>query len=198
MCARTASLRHVIGDFVADLVVGTDNSDTNPGRVYVVYGRNGTAFPSVVPAATLNGTNGLVINGINDIPADNAGRSVASGHDVNGDGLGDIAIGAIGGDPENRAGAGQVHVVFGSAAFPAELNLSTLNGSNGFTINGDAPSDQLGDGVTIEGDLNGDGLFDVVAGAAFSEAAFWSLPAEVCHRRPMRLLTRYSADQRAR
>lgn len=52
--------------------------------------------------------------------------------DVDGDGFGDVIIGARGADP-NGAESGASYVVFGKAAgFAANLNLSTLDGSNGF------------------------------------------------------------------
>jgi hypothetical protein len=69
-------------------------------------------------------------------------RSVSSAGDVNGDGFDDLIIGANGADPNGISYAGQSYVVFGSnSGFGAGLNLSTLNGSNGFAINGIAAND---------------------------------------------------------
>jgi Ca2+-binding RTX toxin-like protein len=57
-------------------------------------------------------------------------------------------------------------VVFGSnSGFSASLNLSTLNGSNGFAINGIAQLDQSGKSVSSAGDVNGDGFDDLIIGA---------------------------------
>jgi Ca2+-binding RTX toxin-like protein len=56
--------------------------------------------------------------------------------------------------------------VFGSnSGFGAGLNLSTLNGSNGFAINGIAAGDQSGSSVSSAGDVNGDGFDDLIIGA---------------------------------
>jgi hypothetical protein len=62
---------------------------------------------------------------------------VSAAGDVNGDGFGDLIIGAPA--PIRTARSGASYVVFGKAGgFAASLNLSTLDGSNGFQINGEA------------------------------------------------------------
>jgi Ca2+-binding RTX toxin-like protein len=56
--------------------------------------------------------------------------------------------------------------VFGSnSGFSADLNLSDLNGSNGFAINGIAERDFSGWSVSSAGDVNGDGFDDLIIGA---------------------------------
>ena len=88
----------------------------------------------------LNGSNGFAINGI--AADDRSGRSVSSAGDVNGDGFDDLIIGARSADPNGISRAGQSYVVFGSnSGFGAGLNLSELNGSNGFALNGIAAFD---------------------------------------------------------
>ena len=49
--------------------------------------------------------------------------------------------------------------------FGPTFNLSTLNGSNGFAINGTAASDSSGSSVSSAGDVNGDGIDDLIIGA---------------------------------
>ncbi len=48
------------------------------------------------------------------------------------------------------------------AQFDSTLELSDLNGVNGFTINGVAASDQSGISVSAAGDINGDGIDDLI------------------------------------
>src|SRR5437762_712860 len=57
-------------------------------------------------------------------------------------------------------------MVFGKAGgFAASLNLSTLDGSNGFRLDGVAPRDYSGISVASAGDVNGDGFADMIVGA---------------------------------
>ena len=66
---------------------------------------------------------------------------MASAGDVNGDGFDDLIVGAP--RPIRRQLSGASYVVFGKAAgFAASLDLSTLDGSNGFKISGEAADDQ--------------------------------------------------------
>ena len=115
----------------------------------------------------LNGSNGFAINGIAAL--DLSGSSVSSAGDVNGDGIDDLIIGAIWAEP-NGINSGQSYVVFGSnSGFGAGLDLSTLNGSNGFAINGIAANDGSGWSVSSAGDVNGDGFDDLIIGARFAD-----------------------------
>ena len=114
----------------------------------------------------MDGTNGFVINGI-DASAE-TGFSVSNAGDVNGDGLDDILIGAPSADRNGNNEAGEAYVIFGSdAVFTEPFDLSSLDGTNGFVINGIDASAGAGRSVSNAGDVNGDGLDDIIVGAPF-------------------------------
>jgi FG-GAP repeat len=55
--------------------------------------------------------------------------------------------------------------------FPVVLNLTNLNGQNGFKLNGETSGDQSGYSVSTAGDINGDGFDDLLIGA-FGQASY--------------------------
>ena len=159
------------GDGIDDLIIGASGADPNgldfAGESYVVFGRN-QGFTASLDLAALDGRNGFVINGINE--RDISGGSVSSAGDVNGDGFDDLIIGAGSADPNGTSGAGESYVVFGhDQGFAPNLNLSTLNGRNGFVINGVDAGDISGGSVSGAGDINGDGLDDLIIGAPVAD-----------------------------
>lgn len=151
----------VNGDGLADVIVGAryadPGGDSYAGETYVVFGRPGGG---VVDLATL-GSGGFRIDGID--PGDESGISVSGAGDVNGDGLADLIVGADGGDPGGDSSAGEVYVVFGKSD-GATIDLASL-GARGFRIEGIDPNDRAGASVSGAGDVNGDGLSDLVVGA---------------------------------
>ncbi len=72
-------------------------------------------------------------------------------------------------DPGSIPGAGEVYVIFGRVSYTKTLELSDLDGTNGFTINGAALSDYVGMSVSSAGDINGDGNPDVIIGAEHAD-----------------------------
>ncbi|CAC9648955.1 Flagellar hook-length control protein FliK [uncultured Gammaproteobacteria bacterium] len=100
-----------------------------------------------------------------------SGYSVSSAGDVNGDGLDDLIVGAYGADPSGKSYAGKSYVVFGKANSSA-INLSAIadasNPTGGFVINGETRHDSSGHSVSSAGDVNGDGLDDLIVGAPFA------------------------------
>ena len=76
-----------------------------------------------------------------------------------------MIIGALGADP-NGSSSGESYVVFGgsSVASGGSIDLSSLNGTNGFVINGIDRDDESGWSVS-SGDINGDGVEDLIIGA---------------------------------
>lgn len=151
------------GDGIDDLIIGAPVADpagrNAAGETYVIFGRT-DGFGSTFDLRTLDGTNGFRLNGV-DVD-DRSGGSVSGAGDINGDGIDDLIIGA-----SNAAGgAGESYVVFGKASgFAASINLAGLNGSNGFRIDGVALGDGSGGAVSGAGDVNGDGVDDLIIGA---------------------------------
>ena len=154
------------GDGIEDMLVGANQADSYRGAGYVIFGKdtgvNG-AFAGNIDVATLNGTNGFKMPAVNVY--DYAGTSVTNAGDINGDGIDDIAIGAIGSD-SNGSNSGSVYIVYGkSTGFTATVSLSGLDGTNGFRIAGIAAGDQTGISVSGRGDYNDDGIDDLILGA---------------------------------
>ncbi|MEH2023985.1 beta strand repeat-containing protein [Nostoc sp.] len=157
------------GDGIDDLIIAVQNASPNgkntAGQSYVVFGGRNLGSGGSLNPSDLNGTNGFIINGI--AAGDSSGRSVSNAGDINGDGIDDLIIGAFGASPNGISGAGQSYVVFGEKNIGSggSLNLSDLNGTNGFFINGIAAGDLSGSSVSNGGDINGDGIDDLIIGA---------------------------------
>jgi hypothetical protein len=155
----------VNGDGLADLIIGAPfadpNGDSSGGECYVVFGK---ADNTPVDLASL-GAAGFRIDGIDT--DDDSGRSVSGAGDVNGDGLADLIIGAPLADPGGDSLAGESYVVFGKGD-SSTVDLANL-GAGGFRIDGIDADDRSGQSVSGAGDVNGDGLADLVIGASFAD-----------------------------
>jgi Ca2+-binding RTX toxin-like protein len=131
----------------------------------VVFGKSGTTAVNLSDVAS--GTGGFVING--QATSDYSGSSVSSAGDVNGDGLSDLIVGADLSDPSAGTNAGRSYVVFGKSGNTAVALSDIASGTGGFVINGQAAYDASGGCVSSAGDVNGDGLADLIVGAMHSD-----------------------------
>jgi len=126
----------VNNDGFQDVAVGAAHEASNLGRVRVFSGRDGSVL------RTFTGQS----------PGENFGWSVAGAGDLNGDGCSELIVGAY----LNGAvlpGGGRVYVISGT------------NGATLFTFDPTAANQQLGFSVSSAGDVNGDGVPDIIAGA---------------------------------
>ena len=162
-----ASAGDVNGDGLADLFVGAREAGRQSGRSYVVFGKTNTLAVNLSTIAA--GRGGFVIRG--QAVADYSGGSVASAGDVNGDGLVDLIVGAAFSDPATGINAGRSYVVFGKTNTVAIDLTAVAAGRGGFVINGQGAADYCGGSVASAGDVNGDGLADLIVGAAAADPA---------------------------
>jgi hypothetical protein len=186
--ASAKSIGDFNGDGIDDYAVGAPYAD-NPGRVDsgVVYVINGAAVGS---SLDLSSPGVAAYRIVGAATADHAGAAVAPAGDVNGDGFGDILVGApragITLDPSasNVTGPlgkpvlqGSVYVIFGRpfdpGIFGSSIDLATL-GPDGFRIDGPAQrGDSFGDELSgpvasdfhTRADFNGDAFDDIVIGS---------------------------------
>jgi hypothetical protein len=79
--------------------------------------------------------------------------------------LDDLIVGAFHADVSGKSDAGKSYVIFGKKDSTA-IDLSAIaSGTGGFVINGENVDDISGFSTSSAGDINGDGLDDLIVGA---------------------------------
>jgi hypothetical protein len=144
----------VDGDGRDDLLIGAigDWWIDAPGTAYLVLGPvSGTLDLSLADAAL-----------VGEEVADFAGVSVSSARDVNGDGHDDLLVGAANEDQGGDA-AGAAYVVLGPVSGTLDLSLADAK------LVGEASTDRAGVRVSGVGDVDGNGLDDLLVGANWND-----------------------------
>src|SRR6185295_7913389 len=115
---------------------------------------------SNIDVATLSNDEGFKIAGA---------AIVGSAGDVNADGFDDVIVGAPNADPLGRTDAGESYVIYGKADGIGDIDLATLTAAQGFKLSGAAAGDASGTSVSGAGDVNGDGIDDIIVGAPLAD-----------------------------
>ncbi len=135
----------VNGDGYADVIVGARLNSLNgssAGAAFIYFG-----------GPAMSGAPDVILLG--EAADDWFGNSVAGAGDVNGDGFDDVVVGAPYNDRGGSA-AGAAYVFYGGP---------TMDNRPDVIMVGEMHDDQFGWSVAGAGDVNGDGLSDVIVGA---------------------------------
>ena len=156
------------GDGKDDVIIGArkddNNSLTSSGSAFIFFG-------GVIGTKTADADADVILNG--QSAGDQFGGSVASAGDYNGDGKGDVIVGAFFLDDNNSAtDSGSAFIFFGGITGTKRADTDAdviLNGqSAGDSFSGSYTSnnpDQYQSFGLATGDFNGDGASDVIVGA---------------------------------
>jgi hypothetical protein len=155
-----AGVADMSGDGLPEVVLGAPSATAGAGTAYVVWGKPPAAAAPVDLAAL--GAQGLALSGQ---PGEHACATVAGLADATRDGIPDVAVGAPDAAPYGRGGAGTVYVVSGTAA-PGASSLASAP----LRIHGGDAREHLGRVVAPAGDVDGDGVADLLIGLS-GEAA---------------------------
>ena len=162
--SKVSSAGDVNGDGIADILIGGHTADpddkTNAGESYLIFGHKGS-WDASMDTRQLDGSNGVVIKGAAE--GDASGYAISAAGDIDGDGFGDLIIGAPHAQPDANAAnryQGEGYLLYGKADnWSPTLELSSLSAADGFKIT-NTDFRQLGIAVSGAGDVNGDGFAD--------------------------------------
>src|SRR6185295_2972348 len=147
----------------ADAIIGRFDTVSAQAAHAVMGTTSPTSLPGVTTTgfnlSSVNGTNGIKVNG----SVANEAEAVGQG-DFNGDGLMDIVVAEPKAAPNGTLST-QTYVVLGTPSYSG-LNNSTLNlsGNGVLKFNGPGPQGSPGGIAVTSGDIDGDGLAELIIG----------------------------------
>jgi uncharacterized repeat protein (TIGR01451 family) len=142
-----------------DFIVGAYTNDQNgdqTGKMYLFLGRPTADWGRNMSLGAADASF------VGEMPGDWAGYALAGAGDVNGDGYDDMLIGAYGND-QAASGAGKAYLLLGRAN-PNWGQAFNLRGADACFL-GETYYDNSADAVSGAGDVNRDGLDDLLIGA---------------------------------
>lgn len=145
------------GDGWIDLLLGAGElawSDPNGSHAYLYYGKS-SRFTGNYYTNTLSAADGFTIN---DSTAP-SWRCTVAGTDLNGDGKHDLIFG-------NSNNTERVYVYFGTNSLPSNIDLTSVDGTNGFFITNGQANSEFGYDAADAKDVNGDGYPDIIISAS--------------------------------
>ena len=160
----------VDGDGLDDLLLGMPGLFSGEdGKVVLVYGTRTPAVLDNLDLSTVIDSNQASVFQGPLGSFGELGRDRVTGlGDINGDGRDDFAMVAPYTDVAGRINSGSVFVVYGNASRAAlgATNLASLNGSNGFRVDGGTNAAPTGYELQVSaaGDVNADGIDDFIVG----------------------------------
>ena len=147
------------GDGVTDLAVGAPGDDTNGGgrgAVHLLFlNANGSVKSSTKIASGTGGGPTLMDGG-------RFGTSVANMGDLDGNGVADLAVGAVS-DSTGGSSRGAVYILFLNSSGTVTASTKLAHGATNMPALAD--TDRFGSSVANVGDLDGDGVADLAVGA---------------------------------
>ena len=156
------------GDGKDDVIVGADGDDdggSSSGSAFIFYGGVTSGAATTKADVKLTG----------DSASDHFGYSVSEAGDMNGDGKDDVIVGA---DEDDDGGSysGSAFIFYSGATSGAATAKADVK------LTGNSASDYFGISVSGAGDMNGDGLDDVIVGADMDYSSYGSAHIFYGHR----------------
>ncbi|CAM9964198.1 unnamed protein product [Ectocarpus sp. 6 AP-2014] len=173
--SSVAGIGDVNSDGYDDVIVGAfgdvPDGRYRAGAAYVVFGRAEGDFAAAYDLRSADIVDGQTATSLLGLRAEDAtGIGVGPAGDLNGDGVPDIWVGAPTSDPGSLEEAGSAYIVFGwkeegdVSSWGESVDLSALDGSNGFVITGSTSGGHFGWTGAANVDMNRDGVSDLLIG----------------------------------